>query len=97
MRIRTPLDLGLVIRERRRELGLDQQTLAKRVGASRQWIIGVEKGKSRAELGLVLRALDALGLRVVLDDGAARPSEPQAGIPLVDNDAVIDRARGGKR
>lgn len=64
MLIRTPTDLGAVIRERRKQLNLDQAGLAKRIGVSRQWVIGIEQGRARAELGLVLRTLDALGIRL---------------------------------
>lgn len=39
MRIRTPVDLGALIRERRKALRLDQKTLAEKVGVSRQWIV----------------------------------------------------------
>lgn len=68
MRLRTPRDVGLTIRERRRSLGLDQAELARRVGVSRQWVIGIEQGKARAELSLVLRTLDALGIALRTDD-----------------------------
>ncbi|MBF0268156.1 MAG: helix-turn-helix transcriptional regulator [Alphaproteobacteria bacterium] len=61
---RTALDLGLIVRERRRNLGMDQSDLAARAGVSRQWIIDIEKGKPRAEVGLVLRTLTELGLKV---------------------------------
>ena len=71
MRIRTPLDLGALIRERRIALRLDQKTLAAKVGVSRQWIVYVEKGKPRAEVGLLLRTIDALG--IVLD--AEKPTK----------------------
>jgi HTH-type transcriptional regulator/antitoxin HipB len=64
MAIRTPADLGAVIREHRKLLGLDQAELAKRIGVSRQWVVGIERGRARAELGLVLRALDTLGLQL---------------------------------
>lgn len=43
MRIRTPTDLGAMIRNRRTKLGLDQKSLADKVGVSRQWIVAVEK------------------------------------------------------
>jgi hypothetical protein len=33
-----------------------------KIGVSRQWVIEVEKGKARAEVGLILRALDALSI-----------------------------------
>jgi DNA-binding XRE family transcriptional regulator len=51
MRIRTPIDLGALIRERRRALRLDQKTLADKVGVSRQWIVDIEKGKIERESG----------------------------------------------
>ncbi len=42
MRIRTPADLGALIRDHRIRLGLDQKSLAGKVGVSRQWIVDVE-------------------------------------------------------
>lgn len=94
-RIRTPVDLGIVIRERRRALELDQRSLASRVGVSRQWIVEIEKGKARAGIGLVLRTLQAVGLepQVVLvghDEVAAGAASID---DLVDIDAIVDRAR----
>ena len=65
MRLKTPRDYGLVIREERRRQGLTQQALATAVGVGRQWIIAVEQGKAGAELGLVLRSLQILGLHIV--------------------------------
>jgi HTH-type transcriptional regulator / antitoxin HipB len=62
MRIRSPSELGALIRARRRQLGLDQIGLAEKVGVSRQWIIEIEKGKPRAAIGLILRTLNALGI-----------------------------------
>ena len=59
--------LGLAIRERRSDLGLSQQQLADRLGVSRQWIVGLEAGRERAELGLVLRALHGLELRLLVE------------------------------
>lgn len=92
MHIRTPRDLGLIIRERRRALGLDQQQLADRVGVSRQWVVGVEKGKQRANAGLLLKTLTALGL--VLDVREERsPRAPQMAPGPVDIDAVVAAAR----
>jgi len=39
MFVRTPADLGAVIlRDRRRQLKLDQATFAKSIGVSRQWV-----------------------------------------------------------
>ena len=95
MLIRTPADLGAAIRERRRQLRLDQASLAKRIGVSRQWVIGIERGRARAELGLVLRTLDALGipLRAAADDDRRDKGTASA----VDIDAIVASARKGKQ
>lgn len=94
MLLRTPKDIGAAIRQRRRELRLDQATLARNVGVSRQWIIEVEAGKPRAELGLVLRTLDALGVRLV-DEATVRPerAEKRRAQPAPDIDAIVSAAR----
>ena len=86
MRIRTPLDLGLVIRDRRRKLGLSQTELARNVGVGRQWVVAIERGKSRAELGLVLRTLSALGLSITTD-ADNRPPRSTDDIDAVASDA----------
>lgn len=67
MRIRTPLDLGLIIRDRRRKLGLSQSRLSEKAGVGRQWLVAVERGKVRAEIGLVLRTLATLDLTLSAD------------------------------
>jgi HTH-type transcriptional regulator / antitoxin HipB len=92
MLIRTPTDLGAVIRDRRKRLKLDQSTLAKRIGASRQWVIKVEHGHSRAELGLVLRALDALGIPL----HQAKSHGVGVVAPAVDINAIVAKARKRK-
>lgn len=91
MLLRTPIDLGSAIRDRRRRMDLGQDELATRVGVSRKWIIDVERGKPRAEIGLVLRTLDALGLRLSLDSGEAITGKPD--VPAVDIDRVLDNIR----
>jgi y4mF family transcriptional regulator len=100
MLIRTPTDLGAAIRDQRRRLGLDQAALAKRIGVSRQWVISIEQGRSRAELGLVLRALDALGIRLNAA-GDNRTTAPTVQISpaasSVDIDAIVSSARKKKR
>jgi y4mF family transcriptional regulator len=65
MKIRSIRDLAATVRGRRRDLGLSQAELAARAGVSRKWIYQFEGGKPTAELRLILRVLDALGL--VLD------------------------------
>lgn len=66
MIVRNPTALGAAIRDRRKRLGLDQAELANRIGVSRQWIVAVEKGKPRAAMSLILRALAALDLSLTI-------------------------------
>ncbi len=94
MHIRTPLDLGLIIRQQRRRLGLNQTDLASRVGVGRQWIVAIEQGKARAELGLVLRTLAALDLTLATDGGGDAPMRKISKIAPIDIDAVVDAAKG---
>lgn len=94
MRLRTATDIGAAIRHRRRSLGLDQATLAKKVGVSRQWIVEMERGKPRAALRLVLRTLEVLG--IVLRTADPTTAAPRAALPAaaaVDLDAVLDAHR----
>lgn len=95
MIVRTPSDLGSLIRERRTKLGLDQQELATKVGVSRLWVIEIEKGKPRAEVGLVMRALLALDLAIdVSTEAPAAPAKRRAGaVAVPDIDAIVRSAR----
>jgi HTH-type transcriptional regulator/antitoxin HipB len=88
MLVRTAADLGAVIRDRRKQLKLDQAGFAKRIGVSRQWVIEIEHGHPRAELSLVLRALDALDLQI---DTTAGRAKRHSG--AVDIDAIVAKAK----
>lgn len=57
-------DLGALLREARLAAGLSQAEVADMVGASRQWVINVEKGAATAQVGLMLDALRSVGLLV---------------------------------
>src|SRR5262245_2344635 len=90
--VRTPKDVGALIRDRRRRLGLDQATLAECVGVSRQWIIDAEGGKARAPIGLLLRTLDVLGVTLAVDEGTwPAPAVRPGAAP--DIDAIVRRSR----
>ena len=92
MQIRTPLDLGLAIRDRRRKLKLSQDDLARKAGVGRQWVVAIEHGKSRAELSLVLRTIAALDLPLRIDPGPRRlPSSDD--LDPVDIDAIVNAAK----
>jgi HTH-type transcriptional regulator / antitoxin HipB len=90
--VRTPADLGAVIRDRRKQLKLDQATFAKQIGVSRQWVIEIERGHARAELGLVLRAVDALNIHLDVSAGQNGRRRPSA----VDIDAIVAKAKRRK-
>ncbi|MCC4621932.1 helix-turn-helix transcriptional regulator [Xanthomonas cassavae CFBP 4642] len=95
--VRTPSDVGNIIRSRRKRLGWDQARLAREIGVSRQWIVDIEKGKPRAELQLILRALQALGLELMMGPGVAQVSEVRAPdrhtVTPINLDAVIEHNR----
>ena len=87
MRIRTDTDLGAFIRERRTQLGMDQITLAKKTGTSRKWLVEVEQGKPRAEIGLILRTLKTLGVSIDLkvESPLAASSSTKARTPNIND------------
>ncbi len=70
--LRNPEQLGRTIRLKRLEAGLSQNALAEQLGVGRKWVIHLESGNPRAELGLVLKSLAALGLHVSFGDGRSR-------------------------
>lgn len=93
MHIRSAADLGAIIRDRRKRLKLHQSSFAKRIGVSRQWVIEVEHGHARAELGLVLRALAALDVDL---DASSEPTNSRISETPVDINAIVAKARKSK-
>ncbi len=91
MRASTPRDLGLLVRTRRHDLKLSQQDLANRAGVSRPWLVAVEAGHPRAELGKLLALFGELGLTLDLSPAAtgALP-EPGAQPRVVDLDELLE-------
>jgi HTH-type transcriptional regulator / antitoxin HipB len=92
MLTRTPADLGAVIRDRRKQLKRNQASLANEIGVSRQWLIELEHGHPRAELGLVLRVIDALGINLDADIAPAKVPRPST----VDINAILAKAKKKK-
>jgi HTH-type transcriptional regulator / antitoxin HipB len=90
MQIRNAREIGALVREHRLRLKLSQADLAGRVGVSRLWIVMLEKGKSTAQLGLVLRTLDILGLS--LEVGGKKSAPKSGGVDL----SKLLKARTGK-
>jgi HTH-type transcriptional regulator/antitoxin HipB len=90
MRARSIRDFAAAVRGRRRDLGMSQADLAARAGVSRKWIYEFEAGKPNAELGLILRVMDVLGIQIELSLEQARG----AGLDhAVDLDALINEHR----
>jgi HTH-type transcriptional regulator/antitoxin HipB len=73
--LRNPEQLGRAIRLKRLEKGLSQKALAEKIGVERKWIIRLESGNSRAELGLILKALDVLNIQTSLGDRKSSSSK----------------------
>lgn len=105
MRVRNTRDLGSLLRHSRRDRGLSQEELAHRIGASRHWVIGVERGKPTAEIGLVLKAMSALGLVCdirksgpagILDSAGRGASVHTEAGRAPDLGVVLRRSRGGR-
>lgn len=62
---RTPLQLSNYIRERRRGLGLSQESLAAKIGVRQRTVSDIETSAA-ARLDTVLRVLAALDLELVI-------------------------------
>jgi HTH-type transcriptional regulator/antitoxin HipB len=96
MQIRTPHDLGHLVRAYRRAAGMSQEQLASHAGTSQRWISQLENGKPTAELGMVLRTLLAVGVDLdVPPPGEPRPDK--LGTPAVkqypDINAIVEKGR----
>ena len=90
MRIRTAADLGAFIRERRISLGMEQSDFAEKAGTSRKWIVEVEQRKPRAEIGLVLLTLKALGVSLDLAADRAQKTVAASEPANVDINNILD-------
>jgi HTH-type transcriptional regulator/antitoxin HipB len=64
MQISTTTNLGLFIRQLRKDLGLTQKQLALASGTGLRFIIDLEKGKDTCQVGKVLMVLRMLGVVV---------------------------------
>jgi y4mF family transcriptional regulator len=70
---------GALVRERREHLKLTQDDLALSTGVGRRFIIELEAGKAKAQLGKALLVAEAVGLRPfdrMVEDRADNPMLP---------------------
>ena len=100
MRVVTTRDVGALIRQGRRSQSMTQAELAAAAGVTRRWLSDIEHGaKPRAELGLVLAALNALDIKLDAtypSGSAVSPDESSGGHlaepPLADQRVSLDDA-----
>ena len=62
----TSQDIGTLVRQTRKGLGVTQRELALTSGTGLRFIIDLEKGKETAEIGKVLIILQTLGIQMTL-------------------------------
>jgi HTH-type transcriptional regulator / antitoxin HipB len=62
----TPEQIGKLIRETRKNLGVTQRDLALTSGTGMRFVIDLEKGKETCEIGKALTILNTLGIKVIL-------------------------------
>ena len=56
--------IGKTIRERRKKLGVNQQTLADLASVGINTLLAIERGEGNPQLSTLLAILDALGLQL---------------------------------
>lgn len=86
MKVTTTTELGLLLAERRKELGMTQQEFARYVGVPRLWVAQVETGKTNPTFSRLLQVVRRAGLSLSLDarsdsrmgsDNGNKQSEPR--------------------
>ncbi len=71
---RTPKQIGAIIRRARRNAGLTQAELGKKIGLRQATISKLEQGGAATQLGTLLDALTALELEIrIVNRGRAEP------------------------
>ena len=62
----TAAQIGKLIRDTRKKLGVTQKDLALTSGTGMRFIIDLEKGKETCEIGKALAILNTLGIKITL-------------------------------
>ena len=71
----TVQEIGQLVRESRKRLGVTQKDLALTSGTGLRFVIDLEKGKETCQIGKVLTVLHTLGIRIALTPPAVSGSE----------------------
>jgi HTH-type transcriptional regulator/antitoxin HipB len=61
-----PRDLGKIVRDTRKKLGVTQKDLALTSGTGLRFVIDLEKGKETCQIGKALTILQTLGIKLAL-------------------------------
>ena len=62
--IMTQQEIGTAIKERRKKLGINQQTLADLASVAINTVVAIERGEGNPQLATMLTILDTLGLQI---------------------------------
>lgn len=62
--IMTLKEIGNAIKERRKKLGINQQTLADLASVAVNTVVAIERGEGNPQLATLLTIIDTLGLQV---------------------------------
>ncbi len=68
MNTKNPEQLGAAIRARRKQLKVTQKDLAMTCGTGLRFIVDLEKGKPSCQIGKILQVLQALGLKLQINN-----------------------------
>ena len=63
IRIMTQQEIGNAVKERRKKLGINQQTLADLASVAVNTVVAIERGEGNPQLSTLLTILDTLGLQ----------------------------------
>ncbi len=61
--IMTQQEIGIAIRNRRKKLGINQQTLADLASVAVNTVVAIERGEGNPQLSTLLTLLDTIGLQ----------------------------------
>ena len=62
--IMTQREIGNAIKERRKKLGINQQTLADLANVAVNTVVAIERGEGNPQLATLLTIIDTLGLQI---------------------------------
>lgn len=82
--------IGTIIRESRQAQQLTQPDLALIANVGIRFVVDIENGKQTCQIGLVLRVMGALGLRLLVSHSISPTSRPEtvadSGLDVEDDD-----------